>query len=66
LEEGKCESKQPPAGGITSSFVLRGNAPTAEKEKIGWKVVSDETIDSFLGVTGKHWTPKNWKKLGSN
>ena len=64
-KEGKNDATQGVEQEFDSSFVLKGPSPVDSSHKVSWIIPSDDDIDAFFGVSGKHWTPKQWKKLAA-
>ena len=61
------ERKEFPRGlvnGIDRSYAIRRNASSQKLETCdGWTVVSEETMDDFLGVSGRSLAPKEWRNM---
>ena len=47
------------------SFVIRGEAAQVPGTGRDWTRPSEDEIDEFFGVSGQHWTPRQWKNLSS-
>jgi hypothetical protein len=65
LKEGKAARKHTAHSELFGkSIFVQGDPPesTAKDEK-GWVIPCKDEIDTFFGVSGKHWTPEKWKKL---
>ncbi|KAL3925119.1 MAG: hypothetical protein SGILL_000624 [Bacillariaceae sp.] len=65
LKEGKNNAKQKVENEFRHSFVLKGASPSTERVKMDWTIPTEENIDEFFGVSGKHWTPKQWRNLAA-
>ena len=65
LKEGSNDATQDVEPEFHHSFVLKGLSPSESRCKLNWTIPSDEKIDEFFGVSGMHWTPKQWKKLAA-
>jgi hypothetical protein len=51
---------------VDKSYVIRGKATQKDKTPLrGWWRPSQQTINSFFGVSGVNWTPDTWEKLKS-
>jgi len=64
-KEGRNDATQGVEQNFDSNFVLKGQPPGNSNQKDGWSIPADDAIDVFFGVSGKHWTPKQWKKLAA-
>jgi hypothetical protein len=67
LKEGRAKSSQPVDKTFTKSFVLKGlpSNDSVEPDDGDWTIPSKTVIDTFFGVSGKHWTPQAWASLMS-
>jgi hypothetical protein len=63
LKEGKALPKVAADAACKHSVSLRGTASRKKSGERQWTVASDESIDSFLGVTGATLAPKSWREL---
>jgi len=65
LKEGKKSSRNhSPHRDMAKSFWVQGSPPTTtETTELGWTIPSRESINSFFGESGKHWTPECWRKF---
>jgi hypothetical protein len=63
LKEGRVIPKKMASDVCQHSYVIRGFAAQQETLLRGWRVVSDEEIEGFLGVTGSCLAPKQWRAL---
>jgi hypothetical protein len=43
-----------------------GSSSSSSSSGTGWKVPSTEDIETFFGVSGRHWTPAAWKSLSES
>ena len=65
LKEGKALPKEVAMPHFEGSFVIRGEAAQVPGTGRDWTRPSEDEIDEFFGVSGQHWTPRQWKKLSS-
>jgi hypothetical protein len=65
LKEGSNDATQDVDPEFHQSFVLKGVSPSEPRCKSNWTIPSEHEIDKFFGVSGAHWTPKQWKKLAA-
>jgi hypothetical protein len=63
LKEGSNDATQHVEPEFHQSFALKGVSPSGSRCKNNWTIPNDQEIDKFFGVSGAHWTPKQWKKL---
>lgn len=61
--EGKANSGQKVDPEFTRSFVLKGDTPDTSSIRDEWLIPSAKHIEDFFGVSGKLWTPKEWRRL---
>jgi hypothetical protein len=64
-KEGKVNSKHDPDPDITRSFVLKGDSPQEGKLHRKWLTPSTTDMDVFFGESGRHWTPREWRRLSN-
>ena len=64
LKEGKAPPKEGAMSDFERSFVIRGEAARMTGMGNDWVRPSADGINAFFGVSGQHWTPQEWKKLG--
>jgi hypothetical protein len=64
-KEGKVNSKHDPDPDIIRSFVLKGDSPQESKLHRGWLTPSTTDMDGFFGESGRHWTPREWRRLSN-
>jgi len=65
LKEGKSDATQPTEREFYRSFVVKGASPNLASTRQGWHILSDNDIEKFFGVSGKYWTPKEWRRLAA-
>jgi hypothetical protein len=63
LKEGKALPKEFAMPVFDGSFVIRGEAAKVAGMGKDWVRANEQQIDSFFGVSGRHWTPRRWKQL---
>ena len=65
LKEGKAKTSQLVDEAFNKSFVIKGlpSNDSIKTDAAGWSIPSKEVIDTFFGVSGKHWTPQAWARL---
>lgn len=63
LKEGKALPKEESLSIFEKSFVIRGQAAKESNVGKNWVRASEEQINTFFGVSGRLWTPQQWKKL---
>ena len=65
LKEGKQNATMKPEN-FFRSIVVKGTPPRkTTPQKSNWMVAGEDDINDFFGVSGKHWTPQEWKKLNA-
>jgi hypothetical protein len=65
LKEGKDLPSSKPSAEVDSSYVIRGAATQKPGNVRGWITPSKEEVNDFFGVSGKQWTPEQWKAITS-
>lgn len=65
LKEDKSDATQPTETEFYRSFVVKGASPILALTRQGWYILSDNDIEKFFGVSGKYWTPKEWRRLAA-
>ncbi len=63
LKEGKALPKDFAMPIFEDSYVIRGEAAKVAGMGRDWVRPSEQQIDAFFGVSGQHWTPRQWKQL---
>ena len=50
---------------MDSSLFVQGTPPVETKtdDGKGWTIPAKDTVDTFIGESGKYWTPENWEKI---
>eukprot|EP00522_Entomoneis_paludosa_P011916 CAMPEP_0172440764 /NCGR_PEP_ID=MMETSP1065-20121228/1375_1 /TAXON_ID=265537 /ORGANISM="Amphiprora paludosa, Strain CCMP125" /LENGTH=660 /DNA_ID=CAMNT_0013189773 /DNA_START=135 /DNA_END=2120 /DNA_ORIENTATION=- len=64
LKEGNKVPKASPMGNLfKQSFLIRGQPTNKDSIIRGWTIPSDDSLDTFFGVSAVNWSPKCWAAL---